>query len=322
MKAAVIGTNWGRVHVGGLRQAGCEVTTLLAHDAELVARIAAEEQIPCHGTDPALLHGVDLVTIATPTDSHLGYLRDLTNPYVLCEKPLGLMPDNQHEFTALPRAGRFISYPFPFLDGAQAIAQQVRSGALGPLTRATLVVGVNLPYAKTPVEWFLEDVVHPFSLLYCLFERFEWLGVRFAGGNNLTVQMRVDDALLDIMLCDWPKPGLHFDLTLVGQQDSCQLRGGFRPNRGWWMEPLMVDDLPVTDGEPAEQQIWLRANQRVVATLCSHLRGELTLAQAQQAGLYDLERAYQMEALFLPLWQAGAQQQAKSQVSDAPFSWT
>ena len=51
MKAGVIGTNWGRVHVQGLRKAGCDVIAMMAHDADLVAKIAMEEGIPTHGTD-------------------------------------------------------------------------------------------------------------------------------------------------------------------------------------------------------------------------------------------------------------------------------
>ena len=75
LQAGVIGGNWGRVHVAGLRRAGCHVTALVAHDTTIASTIAAEEQIPDHGSDIAILRSCDLVTIATPTATHLDFLQ-------------------------------------------------------------------------------------------------------------------------------------------------------------------------------------------------------------------------------------------------------
>lgn len=80
MQAGVIGSNWGRVHVAGLRQAGCQVQALMAHDAELVARIAAEEQIPHAGTELTILDGCELVAIATTPPIWVIYRRCKTEP--------------------------------------------------------------------------------------------------------------------------------------------------------------------------------------------------------------------------------------------------
>ena len=77
MKAGVIGTNWGRVHVQGLRKAGCDVIAMMAHDADIVAKIAMEEGIPTHGTDLSVFQDCDVIAIATPTASHLNYLAAL-----------------------------------------------------------------------------------------------------------------------------------------------------------------------------------------------------------------------------------------------------
>ncbi len=321
MQAGVIGSNWGRVHVAGLRQAGCQVQALMAHDAELVARIAAEEQIPHAGTELTILDGCELVAIATPTASHLGYLQALQERAVLCEKPLGMTPDNEAAFAKLPSERLYVSYPFPHLQTAQELTTRIRRGELGQLQRISLVVGVNLPYPKSPVEWFVEDVVHPFSLLYTLFDGFEFQGVRAGVGNNMTVQFRCQGALFDVLLCDWPTPGLHFDLTLVGSQNAYQLRGGFRPERGWWFDPLLADDLPITPGEPAADNPWIRANHQVAHHLVAYLRGELTAAQAAELGLFNLERARAMERLFLPLWQWAGQAAASSAQPASSFDW-
>ena len=304
LTAGVIGSNWGRVHVAGLRQAGCQVDALMAHDAALVARIAHEEQIPRFGTDLDTLGDCDVIAIATPTASHLGYLQAFQDRAILCEKPLGITPDNQVAFSSLISSRIYVSYPFTLLQTAQALKARIQAGDLGELRRICLVVGVNLPYPKSPVEWFVEDVVHPFSLLYTLFDDFKYQGVIAGQGNNMTVQFTCQGALLDILLCDWPMPGLHFDMTLIGSQNAYQLRGGFRPERGWWFEPLLADGVAITDGEPAEVNPWIRANHQVAHHFVDVLQGNISAEAASAVGLFDLARARQMELLFLPLWQS------------------
>ena len=304
MKAGVIGTNWGRVHVQGLRKAGCDVIAMMAHDADIVARIAEEEGIPNHGTELSVLRDCDVVAIATPTASHLGYLTALQDKIVLCEKPLGLTPDNQKQFLSLNADRSYVSFPFPFLDSAKQIQQLVANGDFGDLMRITVVAGVNLPYPKTPTEWIMEDMIHPFSLLTHLFGEMQFLGARQGTGCNISAQLECQHALVDLMLCPWPHPGLHFDITLIGSKNAYQLRGGFRPDRQWWMEPLMIDDIPHGQGESAKDAIWIRANHRVAKALIDHQNHDLTDQQALELGLFPLQRALAMEQSLLPLWKA------------------
>ena len=304
LRAGVIGTNWGRVHIAGLRKAGCTVQGLMAHDAAIASHIAAEEQVPQSGTQLDVFTDCNLVAVATPTASHLGYLQALADKAVLCEKPLGMTPENVSQFEALASPHHFISYPFAFLQTAQALKARIADGTFGHLQRIVLTVGVNLPYPKSPVEWFAEDVVHPFSFVYSLFDDIRFQQVTFGQGNHMTVQYRCQDALFDVLLCDWPKPGLHFDLLLIGSNNAYQLRGGFRPERGWWFEPLLEDGQPITAGEPVELNPWIRANHRVANEVVSVLTGQLSAAAGQAAGLFDVPRARAMEQLFLPLWQA------------------
>jgi Predicted dehydrogenases and related proteins len=322
LKAGVIGGNWGRVHMAGLRKAGCTIEALVTHDKQLAMTIATEEQIPHYGDDIAILQQCDLVTIATPTATHLDFLQRLDNKPIICEKPLGLTPENQTGFDLLRDKQIFISYPFLHLETAKTLATAIKKGELGTLTRITLVVGVNLPYPKTPVEWFVEDVVHPFSFLFSLFEGFVFQGVQFGQGNNLTVQFTCQGALFDVLLCDWPKPGLHFDMTLVGSQNAYQLTGGFRPERGWWFNPLLSDDLPITPGEPASNNPWMKANYEVMQQIVSSIGKRQTREGIYQQGLFDLARAQKMEQLFLPLWEAVADMQhSRTPDNTASFRW-
>lgn len=323
LQAGVIGGNWGRVHITGLRRAGCHVAALVAHDTAMVSAIAAEEQIPNHGSNIDLLSSCDLVTIATPTATHLGFLQQLQNKIIVCEKPLGLTPENRHAFEGLTHKNIYISYPFLHLECANMLTEAINNGQLGNLTRITLVVGVNLPYPKTAVEWFVEDVVHPFSLLFSLFDEFSFQSVQFGKGNNLSVQLLCQGALVDILLCDWPTPGLHFDLTLVGTKNAYQLGGGFRPERGWWFNPLLADDLPISQGEPAVNNPWLEANYKVIAKIVANHRERSENPSINEAGLFDLQRALKMEQLFLPLWEASANHaQIRTPDNTASFRWS
>jgi myo-inositol 2-dehydrogenase/D-chiro-inositol 1-dehydrogenase len=93
-------------------------------------------------------------------------------------------------------------------------------------------------------------------------------------------------------------------MTLIGSQNAYQLRGGFRPERGWWFEPLLADSVAVTAGEPAELNPWIRANHQVARHFVDVLQGNISAETGSALGLFDLERARQMELLFLPLWQS------------------
>jgi predicted dehydrogenase len=51
MRIGIVGTWWGRMHVGGFRRAGAEVVAICGRDPERTRRVAAQEGIPlaCDG---------------------------------------------------------------------------------------------------------------------------------------------------------------------------------------------------------------------------------------------------------------------------------
>lgn len=92
-RVGVIGTGWGRMHVGAFRAAGAEVVALCGRDAAKTARIAAEEGIARATTDVAeLVDAVEVVVVAGPDATHPAHVaRALAaGRHVLCEKPLAL----------------------------------------------------------------------------------------------------------------------------------------------------------------------------------------------------------------------------------------
>ena len=304
MKAGVIGTNWGRVHIHGLRKAGCDVIALMAHETSIAEQIASEENIPRAGSTLDVLADCDIVAIATPTHTHLNYLSALQNKIILCEKPLGITPENIHQFQALKSDHIYISYPYPFLQTAKQIQQLIQKKELGELLRITAIAGVNLPYPKSPREWFIEDMIHPYSLLTHLFGPMEFIQAYQASGCNISTQMKCQHALVDLLLCPWPTQGLHFDITIIGSLNSIQLRGGFRPDRQWWMEPLMIDDIPQGNGAPSTTPIWINACHDVAKMVIDVESGVISKKEAEKSGLFPLSRALAMEETLMPLWKS------------------
>ncbi len=88
MKAGVVGINWGRVHIHGLRLAGVTVEAVCARDPVALRQVAEKEKIPRATTTPADLTDLDLVVVATPADTHAHLLTLFPDQPVICEKPL------------------------------------------------------------------------------------------------------------------------------------------------------------------------------------------------------------------------------------------
>ncbi|MEM9491105.1 MAG: Gfo/Idh/MocA family oxidoreductase [Myxococcota bacterium] len=88
MRVGIIGTNWGRTHIGTFRRCGVEVHALVGTDGPAVAAIAAAEDVPIGTDDVAVLDAVDIVVIATPTPVHRQFVERFPDKAVLCEKPL------------------------------------------------------------------------------------------------------------------------------------------------------------------------------------------------------------------------------------------
>lgn len=193
LQAGVIGGNWGRVHVAGLRQAGCQVQALMARRCRAGGPHRRQEQIPHAGTELTILDGCELVAIATPTASHLGYLQALQDRAVLCEKPLGMTPDNEAAFAKLPADGSMSVTHSPS-DGPRADGASPPR-RIGP-TATDQPGGRRQPaLSQESGRMVCRGCGAPFSLLYTLFDEFEFQGVRARAGNNMTVQFRCQGAV-------------------------------------------------------------------------------------------------------------------------------
>ena len=93
MRIGIIGTNWGRMHVGAFRGAGADVHAIVGSQLEKTRALALQEGIPhACATLQELLEVVDAVVIAGPDRLHASHVRSVlaAGRPVFCEKPLAL----------------------------------------------------------------------------------------------------------------------------------------------------------------------------------------------------------------------------------------
>jgi len=303
MRVGIIGTSWGRIHCGTFRAAGCEIAALAGQRLAEVESVAAEEGVQRATTDAAALRDCDIVVIASPTPTHLHYLRCFADKPVLCEKPvIGTAPE-PGLFDGLGGTPKFVNYAFPFLDTARALDGLLDDDRLGPVRRILLAVGVRFPLARTPAGWFIDVAVHPLSWLLHRFGEFHLAGHRVGQGDaDVSVVLEQPGRQIDVALYDLPSTGIRIDCQLVGERALARLSGGYRPERQWWFEPVLLEGEPVTEGEYSQtEDIWFRANRRAVGQFCAVVRGESGREDALARGSFDLEKAVGIERMLAPL---------------------
>src|SRR4051812_32934797 len=116
MRVGIIGTQWGRMHIGAFRAAGGEVVALCGRDSEKTRALAATDGIALATTDARVLcEAADVVVVASPDALHFehGRLALEAGKQVLCEKPLAASEAEARELERLT-AGRRAAVSFPY----------------------------------------------------------------------------------------------------------------------------------------------------------------------------------------------------------------
>ncbi len=312
LRAAVIGTNWGRVHIQGLRRAGAEVVALCSDDLEECRRVAAAEGVAEAYGDSLALRALelDLVVIATPASTHAALLAQFAHLPVICEKPLfgyrsGVTLTDVRPEGAGPL---WVNYAFAFLDSARVFTEELHRRAHGPVSGSGLAdvvesielsceVNLQLDLARdlSGPEWFLEVASHPLSLLVHLFgppkavdggcrDKDTWLQVRFAGG------------IPGHLRCDYRGPaGIRQCLRVHLPTGTLCLRGGFAVGTPWRYDAVTWNHAPLNQGEFCPEDCWIRANYRSIRQILCVLQGQLSAAEAVSNGLFDGEKAHNID---------------------------
>jgi myo-inositol 2-dehydrogenase/D-chiro-inositol 1-dehydrogenase len=178
LKIAVVGTGFiGSVHAKNVaRHPGTELAAVYGANLEFAKRAAATTGTKAVADVAEIFDHPDLqaVVIATPTSTHVEYLRQAARAgkAIYCEKPIGLdYREAEQAVEAVRAAGVPVMLGFNrrFDPNHAALRQEVQSGAVGNLELIQMTSrGPSLPpisYLATSGGQLRDQTVHFFDLL-------------------------------------------------------------------------------------------------------------------------------------------------------------
>jgi myo-inositol 2-dehydrogenase / D-chiro-inositol 1-dehydrogenase len=304
MKVAVIGTHWGRVHVGAFRGHGHEVVALVGRDQGETERVARDEGIPRACVNLDEVEDAEIVVVASPTGVHRRHVERFLDRPVLCEKPLCGFPLDRAFIQRAAAAQVFVNYAFPFLDTAREARRRIEAGELGEVFRVLVDVPFHFERELPAREWFLDLVSHPLSFLNAVFGAFGLVQWHEAPGRTSVSAVMANGAqTLDLALYRAPRECFRVGMTLVGDRAVMRLEGGYEPATRWSFQPLLVDGKPVTEGERSgAEDVWIRANHRAVGAFLDVVLGRTSREDAGRCGLQGAALAAQVELGLEPMF--------------------
>ena len=295
--AAIVGVNWGLVHLRGLREAGCDVVALAAANEQRAREVAERERVALGTSRLADLSSIDLVVIATPAPTHAAVIAGLPEPLLVCEKPL--LGAHGGSIDAAPVSRRLlVNYAFSFLGTAKAAAAVVAEQ--GPPDAVELDVGVNLPHPFTAGEWVAEAASHPLSWLVHLFGTPR---VQSSEAAAARAQMHLDlgGVQTALRLDVGGEPGIRQRVVMAWGPRRMVLSGSFAPGLPWRYAPLDFDGERITEGEWSPTDCWMDANAASIATMLRVYRGQLAWREGLDQGLFDADKALTVDSVLAAL---------------------
>jgi len=293
-KAAIVGGNWGMVHLAGLRQSHLELSALVDLDLAKAQHLAQQNNIPHAGQCLAQVPRVDLVIIATPANSHLSLIEQCSQQAIICEKPLLGLAASQLP-TQWPKR-LWINYAFNQLATAQLVNQLINPSQ-API-KATLSSQVNLPLKFNLEQWFLETASHPLSWLLHLLGEPRQLSKQ-TSEQQLKLELACGEHRISINFTLGGDAGIYHQIQLQQGANNIQLKGHYIPGQAWRFMPVYLNDEPQNQGEFDPEDCWLQANQRSTTLIIQHLQGQLSQAELLAQGGFNPAKALWLEKSLL-----------------------
>lgn len=291
MKAAVIGTGWGQVHVHALRALGVQVIALCGREREATEAAARQLGVPQACTELAALRDLplDLLTLATPPDTHAPLAAQLPPGLpLLCEKPVLGWRGQAAQLAAFPERCT-VNYAFAFLPGAEQLAAAVAEAGGAMAVRVLTVHDLGRPFSGP--DALSELASHPWSFVSTLLGLPELLQAELGpaqallrlrhGGVPVQLQVRAQPGLA----------GLRHAIEIDTAAGLLSLEGRFRLGQPWVFEPARRGAQALGPA-PDSGDAWMAANQQAIAAQLRALLGE----GLPEPRLFSPARAWALDA--------------------------
>ncbi|MDQ1245734.1 MAG: hypothetical protein QG597_101 [Actinomycetota bacterium] len=294
MRAAVIGTGWGRVHIAALQRLGVEVAAVCGTELARTEQVARDCGIALALTDiDRLRHlGLDLITIAAPTSAHAHLVAHLGPTPLLCEKP-AVGVESPVANLPSPSGPVWVNYAFPFLEVvAQAesvlasMAWQPGDGTASADHAAVDVVshydlGGLVTANRSDWQWLTDVASHPWSWVVSRFGRpvAEVDGWQVDGGGAGLAYRSTSGVAVSVTALPIPGlAGLRHDLTVRLAGHSVSFGGAFHLGRDWSFGPVLLDGTAVARGEEEpvafDADPWFLANVTAIESVVRAVGGD------------------------------------------------
>lgn len=235
MRVGIIGTKWGRMHLGAFRAAGAQVVALCGLDLGNTRVVAQQEGIELATDDvAALCRAAELVVMASPDDAHAAHVRTaLTlDRHVLCEKPLTTSLGEARQLCALAESSRrrcAVSFPYRQLPPLVALREwlppvrnleiTLRSSFVQQLERSGDFGGTS--HLIDAALWLCRSEADSVTATIAGRSVALSLALREGGTVNLTHRSTIE-------------PGIHGNWSIAGDNFEAGFFAGYQPAVGGW----------------------------------------------------------------------------------------
>ena len=238
MRVGIIGTGWGRMHIGAFRAAGADVAVLCGRNLDKTRGIAQRENVATATDDVGeLCQRVDIVVVASSDGAHRDHVRTAlaAKRHVLCEKPLAMtLAEAKELVTAADQSGVRCAVGFPYRQLPPLIGLRAWLMTKGPVREIDVVLRSSFvttlegsgdfggtSHIVDAALWLARG--EPESVFASLGEGAVALHVRMRGGARLNLIHRPT-----------AEPGIHGSWSIAGEGYEAGFFGGYQPSVGGW----------------------------------------------------------------------------------------
>lgn len=251
MRVGVIGTNWGRMHVGAFRGAGAEVVALCGRDLGKTEEVARAQSIPLATCDVAqLCAACEVVVVASPDREHHAHVLEALTAgrHVLCEKPLAFTSAQADALARVaaekPASVCGVGFPYRQLEPFIALHDWAQTYP----RPSALTVKVRSRFPATEESGDFNGMSHLLDAAFWLMnDRPIWveatrsteavsISAGLASGRQVTVTQASSE-----------EPGIHGIWVLFAESRVARIAGGYEPALGGWRIGPALVSFPGSD---------------------------------------------------------------------------